>query len=114
MAKIITYKALKKSDACQKQLRLFRRLFGDKVSLTKTNLTKHYAKFDLWWLQSSGFMTRQQMRKHERLTDAAYKVFTKTQTSGYYNYEGPEYKAYRLATALALIDVYKAPVKKVK
>jgi hypothetical protein len=51
----ITVKQLRKLKACEEQVDLFKKLFGESVEITEALIKEHSAKFDIYWLAKNLF-----------------------------------------------------------
>jgi len=100
---IITLKQLKEHGACPDQIALFKKLFGERVSVTKTVCLKYGARFNLNWAARELLSPTANKAYKEVMAPAnkAYKEVMAPANKAYNEVMVPANKAYNEAMAPA-------------
>ena len=97
--KIVTLQQLKDYKACDRQVELFEKYFGNSVVLTKRIIKKYCSKFDIDWLAN------------EVLSDPLWKQYEDAVAPLRKQYEdavAPLWKQYLEAKALTFFELYES------
>ena len=108
---IITAAWLRKQEACDEYYKKFRKLFGDRVTVTRALLVQHSSAFDLDWLVSR-LLSPEQLADYEAQVAtllAAYEAQVDPLTAAYDAQVDPLRAAYNAQLALVLADVLSLP-----
>jgi hypothetical protein len=122
MTKRIIVAQLEAANACQEQIDLFERLFGNSVVLTEELVLEHYSSFDVEWaaeclLSSSAYAVyslaaTSAWAEYKKITDPAYEEYANGPRAccwaEYKKIEISALEEYKKACALAFYHLYKS------
>ena len=82
----ITLAQLKAKKACQSQLDLFEKYFGESVELTKNIWNKYRSHFDIYWVGNK-LLTKKERATYESIRDPAWATYKSIRDQAWATYE---------------------------
>ncbi len=74
MSRTLTLITLKTNNACNEQVELFQKLFGDSVEITPELCIKHANDFDFTWA-ANNLLSKSSLYKYRNIRDTEYAIY---------------------------------------